>query len=130
MSKIPDTNAKDFFAVLFNLDFLTEEQKQTIFDGAELYSKGKLRVVSEQLSEKEKQIGQLVNRVRELEARDGMIVVKQESSDCCNLKDSRIAKLREFIQKAANANVGRPSELVSQFEKYQEAAKQLLSETK
>ena len=74
-------------------------------------------LASEQIQEKDKQIESLTN-------------AKLKFNDTVMAYESKLAKLREFIQKAANANVGRPSELVSQFEKYQEKAKKLLSETK
>ena len=35
--------AKEFFSNTFSLDFLSEEEQETIFAAAELYAKGKIR---------------------------------------------------------------------------------------
>ncbi len=39
-----DLSAKEMYDSLFNLDFLTEEEKETIYKATELYAQGKLRV--------------------------------------------------------------------------------------
>ena len=41
-----DMTAEEFFNGLFNLDFMTEEEKQTIYQGAELFAKGKVHQAS------------------------------------------------------------------------------------
>lgn len=42
MTKENDMTAQEFYSG-FNLDFLNEEEKQTIYDCTELFAKGKLR---------------------------------------------------------------------------------------
>ncbi len=41
-----DMDAKEFFSNLFNLDFMTTEEQETIFKGAELFAQGKVRMAS------------------------------------------------------------------------------------
>ena len=41
-----DMTAEEFFNGLFNLDWMTEEEKQTIYQGAELFAKGKVHQAS------------------------------------------------------------------------------------
>src|SRR5438552_9051581 len=49
--EIPDIKAKEFFENLFCMDFLTEEERQTIYDAAELYAKGRIRFEQSQPKE-------------------------------------------------------------------------------
>ncbi len=44
--KPTDMTAEEFFNGLFNLDFMSEEEKQTIYKGAELFAKGKVQQAS------------------------------------------------------------------------------------
>jgi DNA polymerase III delta prime subunit len=41
---IPDMSAREMYENYFNLDFLSENEKITIFAATELYAKGKVRV--------------------------------------------------------------------------------------
>lgn len=47
MNTIPDIRAKEFFEGLFALDFLTEQERETIYDAAELYAKGRINFASQ-----------------------------------------------------------------------------------
>jgi len=49
-----DMTAEDFFNGLFNMDFMTEEEKQAIYQGAELFAKGKVHQASLQTPSNDK----------------------------------------------------------------------------
>lgn len=53
---IPDVRAKEMFETLFNMDFLTEDEKQTVYDAAELYAVGRVRFETQQKDEKIKEL--------------------------------------------------------------------------
>ena len=47
---VEDMTVEDFYSG-FNLDFMTEEERQTIYTATELYAKGKVRMRDKQLSD-------------------------------------------------------------------------------
>jgi hypothetical protein len=44
--KAADIKAKEFFEGVLNMDWMSEEEKQTIYDAAELYAQGRVRYAS------------------------------------------------------------------------------------
>lgn len=42
--KIPDMSAREMYENMFNLDFLTSEERELIYTATKLYAKGKCRV--------------------------------------------------------------------------------------
>jgi hypothetical protein len=51
VEEVPDIKAKEFFEGVLNMGWMSEEEKQTIYDAAELYAQGRVRYAS--LSKKE-----------------------------------------------------------------------------
>jgi hypothetical protein len=67
VEEVPDIKAKEFFEGVLNMDWMSEEEKQTIYDATELYAQGRVRYAS--LSKKE--VG---------EGKDLEVSVRQDSS--------------------------------------------------
>lgn len=58
---IPDIKVKEFFENLFDMGWMSEQEKQTIYDAAELYAKGRVnKALEESSSDVEKRLKELI----------------------------------------------------------------------